>query len=148
MQAEAAGDMEGLTALSIDADIEALELDDLTFDDYFNFNTPTDKMDAINLEDDTQELNFVGLDWDDYFDLESPTEKTIAITLDDSEANLKFDELGIDDDDFSFAKDSEEASTEQAASDLFNDIGLDDEPEKNDSPRLAGVQQLSRRCGF
>ncbi|MCY3780652.1 MAG: tetratricopeptide repeat protein [Chloroflexi bacterium] len=134
MQAEAAGAAEGITALSIDADIEALELDDLTFDDYFSFDTPTDKMDAINLEDDTQELNFVGLDWDDYFDLESPTEKTIAITLDDSEAHLDFDELGIDDDDFSFAKDSEEAPMPDAGSDLFNDIGLDDEPETNDSP--------------
>lgn len=136
MQAEAARTAEGVAALSIDADIESLELDDLTFDDYFSFDTPTDKMDAINLEDDTQELSFVGLDWDDYFDLESPTEKTIAITLDESAADLDFDELGVDNDDFSFAKDSEKSPEPLlgADSDLFNDIGLDDEPEVKDGP--------------
>ena len=81
IQAAAAGAAEGIVALSVDADIDSLELDDLTFDDYFSFDTPTDKLDVINLDEDTQELSFVGLDWDDYFDLESPTEKTIAISL-------------------------------------------------------------------
>ena len=99
----------GVTALSLDEDIHALDLDDLTFDDYFNFNTPTDKMDVINLDEDTQKLSFVGLDWDDYFDLESPTEKTIAISLDESAAGVEFDELGIDDDDFDFESVSEDA---------------------------------------
>ena len=107
MQAEAAeGDsgslVTGVTALSLEGDIESLDLDDLTFDDYFNFDTPTDKMDVINLDEDTEQLSFVGLDWDDYFDLESPTEKTIAITLDESAAGVEFDELGVDDDDFDF----------------------------------------------
>lgn len=102
LQAESGGAVvAAAAALSVDEDLGALELDDLTFDDYFNFDTPTDKMDVINLEDDTQQLDFVGIDWDDYFDLESPTEKTIAITLDESAA-VAFDELGLDDDDFDF----------------------------------------------
>ena len=134
MQADAAaGALEGVTALSIDADIESLELDDLTFDDFFSFDTPTDKMDVINLDEDTEQLSFVGLNWDDYFDLESPTEKTIAINLDESAADLDFDELGVDDDDFDFEKASDE-SVLDADSELFSDIGLDDEPEANDSP--------------
>ena len=90
------------TPHSLDEDIQALQLDDLTFDDYFNFSTPTDKLDAISL-DSGDELNFVGLDWDDYFDLESPTEQTIAITLKEDAEPVQFDELGVDDDDFDFA---------------------------------------------
>ncbi len=134
MQADAAaGTLEGVAALSIDADLESLELDDLTFDDFFSFNTPTDKMDVINLDEDTEQLSFVGLDWDDYFDLESPTEKTIAINLDESAANIDFDELGLDDDDFDFEKAADEPALD-ADSELFSDIGLDDEPEANDSP--------------
>ena len=125
MQAEAAGAAEGIKALSLDTDIDALELDDLTFDDYFSFDTPTDKMDVINLDEDTQELSFVGMDWDDYFDLESPTEKTIAISLDDSAAAIDFDELGLDDDDFAFTTDGDSAKpASDADSDLFNDVGL------------------------
>ena len=123
----------GVTALSLDEDIHALDLDDLTFDDYFNFNTPTDKMDVINLDEDTQKLSFVGLDWDDYFDLESPTEKTIAISLDDSAAGVEFDELGIDDDDFDFESGAEDSGLD-ADSDLFNDVGLGVESGENDSP--------------
>ncbi len=135
MQAEAAGAAEGIMALSVDADIDSLELDDLTFDDYFSFDTPTDKMDVINLEEDTQELNFVGLDWDDYFDLESPTEKTIAISLAESAADIDFDELGVDDDDFSFVKDGDSSQpASDADSDFFNDIGLGSAEEADDSP--------------
>lgn len=136
MRTEAAGLAGGISALSIDADIESLELDDLTFDDYFSFDTPTDKLDVINLDEDTQELSFVGLDWDDYFDVESPTEKTIAITLDESAMDLDYDELGVDDDDFTFAKDSGESLDPllDVGGDLFSDIGLDDEPKAKDSP--------------
>ena len=139
MQAEVVGTVEGVTALSIEADMESLELDDLTFDDYFSFDTPTDKLDVINLDEDTQELSFVGLDWDDYFDLESPTEKTIAITLDESAMDLDYEELGVEDDDFTFAKDQTDLEKSpdpllDAEDDLFSDIGLDDEPDVKDSP--------------
>ena len=123
----------GVSALSLDEDLQALDLDDLTFDDYFNFNTPTDKMDVINLDEDTQKLSFVGLDWDDYFDLESPTEKTIAISLDDSAAGLEFDELGIDDDDFDFEGGSGAGGLD-AGSDLFDDVGLGVDPDAKDGP--------------
>ena len=128
----------GVTALSLDEDIQALDLDDLTFDDYFNFNTPTDKMDVINLDEDTQKLSFVGLDWDDYFDLESPTEKTIAISLDESAAGVEFDELGIDDDDFDFAGGSDDGGL-ASGSDLFDDVGLGIESGENDSPAWLGL---------
>ena len=101
--ADGASDGSGQPAPSLDEDIDALDLDDLTFDDYFNFNTPTDKLDAISLDQGIGGLEFTGLDWDDYFDLESPTEQTIAITLqDDSEEPVAFDALGVDDDDFDF----------------------------------------------
>ena len=113
----------GVTALSLDEDIEALDLEDLTFDDYFNFDTPTDKLDAISLDEDTQKLSFVGLDWDDYFDLESPTEKTIAITLDEDAGDLNYDALGVDDADFDFEKATDETLDAGAALD-FDDIGL------------------------
>ena len=139
MQAEAAegagGSLgAGVTALSVERDIESLELDDLTFDDYFNFDTPTNKMDVINLDEDTEQLSFVGLDWDDYFDLESPTEKTIAISLDESAAGVAFDELGVDDDDFDFESAAKDANLD-VDSDLFNDIGLgDDDDGAKDGP--------------
>ena len=123
----------GVAALSLDEDIHALDLDDLTFDDYFNFNTPTDKMDVINLDEDTQKLSFVGLDWDDYFDLESPTEKTIAISLDESAAAVEFDELGIDDDDFEFESGAVDGGPD-ADSDLFNDVGLGANSGADDRP--------------
>lgn len=121
-----AGVVAGLTALSLDEDIEALELDDLTFDDYFNFDTPTDKLDAISLDEDTQKLSFVGLDWDDYFDLESPTEKTIAITLDEEADDLDFDAIGVDDADFDFEKPAKE-TLDAGAKFSFDDIGLGDD---------------------
>ena len=116
----------GLTAHSLDEHIEALDLEDLTFDDYFNFNTPTDKLDAISLDEDTQRLSFASLDWDDYFDLESPTEKTIAITLDEAAGELKYDALGVDDADFDFEKAADETADAGADFD-FNDIGLGDD---------------------
>ena len=116
----------GLTALSLDEDIEALDLEDLTFDDYFNFDTPTDKLDAISLDEDTQRLSLASLDWDDYFDLESPTEKTIAITLDESADDLKYDALGVDDADFEFEKAADETRDAGAEID-FSDIGLGDD---------------------
>lgn len=116
----------GAAALSLDEDIDALDLEDLTFDDYFNFDTPTDKLDAISLDEDTQQLSFASLDWDDYFDLESPTEKTIAITLDEDAEELNYDALGVDDADFDFEKTADE--TLDAGADLdFNDIGLGDD---------------------
>ena len=102
---EAAGEGSGMPVNMLDEDINALRLDDLTFDDYFNFNSPTDKLDALSLDPAAGEPGFSGLDWDDYFDLESPTEKTIAITLEDDAKPVDFDELGLDDDDFDFAKD-------------------------------------------
>ncbi len=135
MQSDATegGVVAGVSALSLDEDIQALDLDDLTFDDYFNFNTPTDKMDVINLDEDTQKLSFVGLDWDDYFDLESPTEKTIAISLDDSAAGVEFDELGIDDDDFDFESGAGDGGL-GAGSDLFDDVGLGLDSDAKDGP--------------
>ena len=120
------GVVAGVSALSLDENIEALELDDLTFDEYFNFDTPTDKLDAINLDEDTQRLSFSGLDWDDYFDLESPTEKTIAITLDEDATEVEFDALGVDDENFDFEGAGDEAL--KAASELnFDDIGFGDD---------------------
>ena len=129
MQERSAGSpalLTGATALSLDEDIEALNLEDLTFDDYFNFDTPTDKLDAISLDEDTQRLSFVGLDWDDYFDLESPTEKTIAITLDEDADELSYDSLGVDDADFDFEKPTDE-TLELGADIDFNNIGLGDD---------------------
>ena len=118
------------TALAVADNLDELELDDLTFDDYFNINTPTDKMDAINLDDEDADINFAALEWDDYFDLESPTEKTIAITLDDDPANINFKELGLEDEDFDFDTPTEKAPaiTLDAEPDPleFDDIGLDD----------------------
>lgn len=129
MQDRAAGTpaaVTAVTALSLDEDIDALDLDDLTFDDYFNFDTPTDKLDAISLDEDTQQLSFASLDWDDYFDLESPTEKTIAITLDEDAESLKYDAIGVDDADFDFEKAADETSAAGVDFD-FDDIGLGDD---------------------
>ena len=142
LQAEAAGDVAGVmaasaTALSIDANIDELELDYLTFDDYFNFDSPTDKLNAINIDEDTEQFNFVGLDWDDYFDLESPTEKTIAITLDEVPAAVDFDELGLDDDNFEFESSTDKltALANDDAADLLDidDIGLGTDLNTRDS---------------
>ena len=146
----------GAAALSLQADIDALDLDDLTFDDYFNFDTPTDKMNPINLEEDTEQINFAGLDWDDYFDLESPTEKTIAITLDDDAADVQFEELGIDDDDFEFeTTDKAAAARPERGAGLIDEFGLDndrptwldyggldDESKSRDSNRDSGKSTL------
>lgn len=127
------GAVTAVKALSLDEDIEALELDDLTFDDYFSFDTPTDKLDAISLDEDTQKLSLVGLDWDDYFDLESPTEKTIAITLDEGADDLDFAAIGLDDADFEFETPMAE-SLESSGDFNFDDIGLGDDP-------VAGLDQ-------
>lgn len=117
-------------ALPIADNLDELELDDLTFDDYFNIDTPTDKMDAINLDDEGADIDFTALEWDDYFDFESPTEKTIAITLDDDPANINFEELGLEDEDFDYdtPTDKMPAITLDAEPDPleFDDIGLDD----------------------
>ena len=127
------GMVTAVKALSLDEDIEALELDDLTFDDYFSFDTPTDKLDAISLDEDTQKLSLVGLDWDDYFDLESPTEKTIAITLDEDADDLDFAAIGVDDADFDFETPMAE-TLESGGEFNFDDIGLADD-------RAAGADQ-------
>ena len=120
------GMVTAVKALSLDEDIDALDLDDLTFDDYFSFDTPTDKLDAISLDEDTQKLSLVGLDWDDYFDLESPTEKTIAITLDEDANDLDFAAIGVDDADFDFETPME--TTMNTDGDFnFDDIGLGDD---------------------
>ncbi len=131
-----------VSALSLDEGIEALDLEDLTFDDYFNFDTPTDKLDAISLDEDTQQLSFVGLDWDDYFDLESPTEKTIAITLDEDADALTYDALGVDDADFNFEKASNESPAADADFD-FNDMGLGDEPRPKPDQKLGAPAWLN-----
>lgn len=120
------GIVTAVKALSLDEDIEALELDDLTFDDYFSFDTPTDQLDAISLDEDTQKLSLVGLDWDDYFDLESPTEKTIAITLDEDADDLDFAAIGVDDADFDFETPMAE-NLESGREFNFDDIGLGDD---------------------
>lgn len=121
-----------VAALSVVDDIDELELDDLTFDDYFVFDTPTDKMDAINLDDNGESIDFSELGWDDYFDFNSPTEKTIAITLND----INFQELDAEDEDFDFdtPTDKMPAITLNEGLDPleFEDIGLDDDA----SPRV------------
>lgn len=120
------------TALAVADNLDELELDDLTFDDYFNIDTPTDKMDAINLDDEDADIDFAALEWDDYFDFESPTEKTIAITLDDDPANINFEELGLEDEDLDYdtPTDKMPAITLDAEPDPleFFDVGLDDDP--------------------
>ena len=120
------GIVTAVKALSLDEDIDALELDDLTFDDYFSFDTPTDKLDAISLDEDTQKLSLVGLDWDDYFDLESPTEKTIAITLDEDADKVDFAAIGVDDADFDFETPMAE-TLDPGGEFNFDDIGLGDD---------------------
>lgn len=134
---EVAGEGSSMPVNILDEDIDALQLDDLTFDDYFNFNTPTDKLDALSLDQDADEPGFAGLDWDDYFDLESPTEKTIAITLDDDAQPVDFDELGVDDDDFDFAKDG------RAGADADNPVWLEfEDGDLDDSSRSGGKSTL------
>ena len=135
--------------LGTDADLDELDLDDLTFDDYFNFDMPTDKMDAIDLDEEGAGIEFAELEWDDYFDFESPTEKTIAITLEDELAGMRFDELGVDDTDFAL-----EAATEKVAditlegeTDVleFEDIGLDDAPKRVKSDGDAASDDRDQR---
>ncbi len=134
---EAAGEGSSMPVNILDEDIDALQLDDLTFDDYFNFNTPTDKLDALSLDQDADDPAFAGLDWDDYFDLESPTEKTIAITLEDDAKPVDFDELGVDDDDFDFAKDG------RTGADAHNPAWLEfEEGDLDDSSRSGGKSTL------
>ena len=120
-----------VAALSVAEDIDELELDDLTFDDYFNFDTPTDKMDAINLDDNGEGIDFSELGWDDYFDFNSPTEKTIAITLDEEAGDVKFQELGLEDEDFDFDTPTDKMPAITLKEELdtleFEDIGLDDD---------------------
>ncbi|MCY4070097.1 MAG: tetratricopeptide repeat protein [Chloroflexi bacterium] len=120
-----------VAALSVAEDIDELELDDLTFDDYFNFDTPTDKMDAINLDDNGEGIDFSELGWDDYFDFNSPTEKTIAITLDEEASDIDFQELGVEDDDFNFDTPTDKMPAITVKEELdtleFEDIGLDDD---------------------
>ena len=120
LQADASGEASPLTPHSLDEDLAALQLDELTFDEYFDFSTPTDKLDAISLDGDN-DLNFVGLDWDDYFDLESPTEQTIAITLDDDAQPAPFEELGVDDDDFDFKAGAQSSAPTDSAWQDFED---------------------------
>lgn len=122
------GPLAALRPQRVEDSLESLDLDDLTFDNYFAFATPTDKMDAINLEDDTQQLDFVSLGWDDYFDLESPTEQTIAITLNE-DAAPDFQALGVDDDDFDFENPASQWHTGTAAEDMygFGDDAAEDE---------------------
>ena len=134
---EAADEGSGMPVNILDEDIDALKLDELTFDDYFNFNTPTDKLDAIALDQDADEPDFAGLDWDDYFDLESPTEKTIAITLEDDAEPVDFDELGVDDDDFDFAKGGgARADADNPIWLEFEDGDLDDSSRSGDKSTL------------
>jgi len=120
-----------VAALSVAEDIDELELDDLTFDDYFNFDTPTDKMDAINLDDNGDGIDFSELGWDDYFDFNSPTEKTIAITLDEEASDINFQELGLEDEDFNFDTPTDKMPAITLKEELdtleFEDIGLDDD---------------------
>ena len=131
---DAGGDLapvEAVAALSVVEDIDELELDDLTFDDYFNFDTPTDKMDAINLDDNGEGIDFSELGWDDYFDFNSPTEKTIAITLDEEAGDINFQELGVEDEDFDFDTPTDKMPAITLKEELdtleFEDIGLDDD---------------------
>ena len=131
---DASGDLapvEAVAALSVVEDIDELELDDLTFDDYFNFDTPTDKMDAINLDDNGEGIDFSELGWDDYFDFNSPTEKTIAITLDEEAGDINFQELGVEDEDFDFDTPTDKMPAITLKEELdtleFEDIGLDDD---------------------
>ncbi len=127
---------EAVAALSVAEDIDELELDDLTFDDYFTFDTPTDKMDAINLDDSGEGIDFSELGWDDYYDFDSPTEKTIAITLDEEAKDINFQELGVEDEDFDFHTPTDKMPAITLKEELdaleFEDIGLDDEDPAKD----------------
>ena len=138
--------LEAVAALSVVEDIDELELDDLTFDDYFNFDTPTDKMDVINLDGSGDGIDFSELGWDDYFDFDSPTEQTIAITLDEEAQDLNFEELGVEDEDFDYdtPTDKMPAITLQAELDTleFEDIGLDDDAAADDRDKKGGNTTL------
>ena len=138
MQAEASSESaddlapyEAVAALGVAEDIDELELDDLTFEDYFKFDTPTDKMDAINLDDGGEGIDFSELGWDDYYNFDSPTEKTIAITLDEEADDINFQELGLEDEDFDFDTPTDKMPAITLKEELdaleFEDIGLDDE---------------------
>ena len=109
-------------------DLDALDLDDLTFDDYFNIDTPTDRMDAISLDEGVDNIDFAEMGWDDYFELESPTEKTIAINLAD-DAPADFRALDVDEADFGFDTPTEKmpaiSLNEEISSQAFDDIGPD-----------------------
>ena len=134
---------EAIVPLSVQENLDELDLEDLTFDDYFNFNTPTDKMDAINLDDEGDGINFAELEWDDYFDFDSPTEQTIAITLDEDPADINFQELGLEDEDFDFDTPTEKVPAivldEEPDALEFDDIGLDDMPDVlSDEPSAGG----------
>ena len=115
-------------------DIDELDLDDLTFDDYFNVDAPTDRLDAISLDDGVDNINFAEMGWDDYFEFESPTEKTIAISLDDEVGGFK--PLGVDDGDLTFDTPTDKMRALDLGDDLnageFDDIGLDDAPPNRD----------------
>lgn len=123
--------VEAVAALSVAEDIDELELDDLTFDDYFNFDTPTDKMDVINLDDNGDGIDFSELGWDDYFDFDSPTERTIAITLDEDKSDINFQELRVEDEDFDFDTPTDKMPAITLKEELdtleFEDVGLDDD---------------------
>ena len=129
-------------ALSVADNLDELELDDLTFDGQFDFDTPTDKMDAINLDNDDAEIDFAALEWDDYFDFESPTEKTIAITLDEDPAAIQFEELGVEDEDFDFETPTDKMPAITLDKEIdpleFDDIGLDEDPSLIASPEPNG----------
>lgn len=133
------------SALSVAENLDELELDDLTFDEYFNLDTPTNKMDAINLDEESGDIDFAALEWDDYFDFDSPTEKTIAITLDEDPADINFEELGLEDEDFDFdtPTDKMPAITLDAEPDPleFDDIGLDDDPSLISSAETNGNER-------
>ena len=130
------------TALGVAENLDELELDELTFDEYFNIDRPTDKMDAINLDEEGADIDFSVLEWDDYFDFESPTEKTIAITLDEDPADINFEELGLEDEDFDFDTPTDQmpAIALDAEPDPleFDDIGLDDDPSLPSSAETNG----------
>lgn len=139
--------LEAVAALSVAEDIDELELDDLTFDDYFNFDTPTDKMDVINLDESGGGINFSELGWDDYFDFDSPTEKTIAITLDEEADAVDFQELGVEDEDFDYDTPTDKMPAITLKEDLhqldFDDIGLaDDDSDQAESRDKYGGETL------
>ena len=109
-------------------DIDDLDLDDLTFDDYFNVDAPTDRLDAITLDDGVDNINFAEMGWDDYFELESPTEKTIAISLEDEVGGFRA--LDVDEADLAIDAPTDRTPAINLKDELntteFDDIGLDE----------------------